>query len=170
MIELRQRSAALLGVLAVALLGAACSSQAQPQPTTPPLTAVAELRATAQPLQTAVSGAAGAAGALASGVARLQPENVARLVGTTLGVQMTVNVEPANVENTQVQRATFEGTDQSGAFGKLDQPARRSFALAGLQLARQAYSQAQIQLTIVDPSGNRLLAVSQAPGGEATFQ
>jgi hypothetical protein len=173
MIELRQRRTAVLAAMLIAVLGSACGTPQQSQ-SGAPATTIAAAQSTVAPAVTAAavvqSTAAPGATAFAGAFGRLQPENVARLMGTTMGVQMTIDVDPPNVENTQVTRATLNGTDQNGAFGKLDLPARRSFASAGLQLARQAYPQAQLELTIVDPSGTRLIAVTQAPGGEAAFQ
>jgi hypothetical protein len=157
----RQRRSGALGLLlAVGLLGAQACNPSVQNDARAAATAVAGIAATAQPVATEV----------ARRVGNLDPDNVGRLVGTVVGANVDIKLEPPNVPNTDVTHATLNGTDRSGAFGRLDVQARRSFAGAGLQLARQSYPNAQIDLTIVDGSGNKLLAVTYPPNGEPTFQ
>ncbi|HET6317286.1 MAG TPA: hypothetical protein VFG86_12570 [Chloroflexota bacterium] len=145
--------------LLIGLLAAACSPAAQSDARTA-ATAVAGLASSAQPVATEV----------ARRVGDLDPSNVGRLIGTVIGANVEITLEPQEVPNDQVTRATVNGIDRSGAFERLDVPARRSFASAGLQLARQSYPRAQIDMTIVDQSGNRLLAVTYPPDGQPAFQ
>jgi hypothetical protein len=157
----RQRN---LLVTALALVGAllggeACSTAAQNDARTA-ATAVAGLVATAQPAATEV----------ARRVGNLDPANVGRLIGTVIGANVDITIEPRGVPNEEVTHATLNGTDRSGAFGRLDTQARRSFASAGLQLARQSYPNAQIDMTILDGSGAPLLAVTYPPNGQPSFQ
>lgn len=145
----------LTGLLSTAACSAAVQNDARAA-----ATALAGLQATAQPVATEV----------ARQVGGLEPANLGRLIGTVMGATIEISTTPPDVSNDRVTQATLNGTDRSGAFGRLDVQARRSFANAGLQLARQSYPQAQIDLTIVDASGNRLLAVTYPPTGQPTFQ
>src|SRR4051812_28484687 len=131
---------------ALLLLGAGCtagSSSAAP-------TAVATTAATVQ--ATVASGAQGSAqnpgGRLGGGLVNLAPADLARLISTTMGAGIEIAATPPNVGNDQVTQATLTGTDRSGAWGRLDQQARQAFAGAGLQLARQAFPNAQIDLVV----------------------
>jgi|SRR6266508_5077830 len=158
----KRRQRHLHGAVLTLLIGSflmACSPAAQ-NDARAAATAVAGLTTSAQPVATEV----------ARRVGDLDPSNVGRLIGTVMGANVDITREPQGVPNEQVTRATLKGTDRSGAFERLDLPARRSFASAGLQLARQSYPQAQIEMTIVDGSGNRLLAVSYPPDGQPMFQ
>jgi hypothetical protein len=155
----RDLSVAALIILAGLLSTAACSVAAQDDARAA-ATALAGIQATAQPVATEV----------ARQVGGLEPANLGRLIGTIMGATIEITTTPPDVPNDSVTQATLNGTDRSGAFGRLDIPARRSFANAGLQLARQSYPQAEIDLTIVDAAGNRLLAVTYPPNGQPTFQ
>jgi hypothetical protein len=157
----RQRRLAAAMVLVLVLAGC---SQPAPQPVA---TAVAQaqatgvsVQATAQPIATRVAGA----------LTQLQPTDVGRLIGTTMGASIEITLTPPNGPNDQVTQATLTGTDRSGAFGRLDKQARVAFANAGFQLARQAYPRAQLDLHIVDTNGTPLLDASYPPGGSPTYQ
>jgi hypothetical protein len=147
--------ASLVGLMAAAACNPAAQNDARSVGT-----ALAGIQATVEPVATRVAGA----------VARLQPPDLGRLVGTTLGASVEVSIVPPDAANDQVTQATLTGRDGMGAFAKLDEQARRAVAGASLQLARQAYPRAQIDLTVVDGTGNRLLAASYPPDGQPTFQ
>ena len=175
----KRRQRQLHGGLAVLLvgsslaIGAACS-QAVQNDARSAATAIASAQATIQPLGTVLAGAQATVQPLATlvGVSapNLDPTNVGNLIGTVIGANVQITLEPQGVPNDRVTRAVLEGTDRSGAFGRLDPQARRSFAGAGLQLARQNYPNAQIEMVIVDQSGDRLLAVSYPANGQPAFQ
>ncbi len=168
MIKRRQRSLGLL-VAAVWALLAACSSPAGNTTTTAP-TAIATVAAVATSVAKVSATGQALAPGLSNGLTQLAPDNLGRLIGTTIGVSVEVSTTPANVSNDQVTQATLNGTDRSNVWVKLDQQARQAFAGAGLQLARQAYPKAQLEMTVVDTSGNRLLSASYPPGGTPSFQ
>jgi hypothetical protein len=161
MIKPRQRRRHLRALLLVAgvLCVAACSPAAS-NDVRSAATAFAGVQATVQPVSTRVADA----------LTRLQPTDLGRLIGTTMGATIEVSVTPPGAANDQVTQATLNGTDRTGAFGRLDEQARRSFAGAALQLARQAYPKATITLNVVDSSGARLLAATYPAGGQPAFQ
>jgi hypothetical protein len=154
----RRHLAALIGMAGV-LCAAACS-QAASNDVRSAATAFAGVQATVQPVSTRVADA----------LSRLQPSDLGRLIGTTMGANVEITLTPPGAPNDQVTQATLDGTDRTGAFGRLDDQARRSFAGAALQLARQAYPQATITLNVVDSSGTSLLAATYPPGGQPAFQ
>jgi hypothetical protein len=164
----RGQAPARLGMTALAastlLVLAACSSTATTTTTTAPPTAVGPPAANAQATPQSP------ASRVASGLANLAPTDVGRLIGTTIGASIDISTTPPNVGNADVTQATLNGTDRSGAWGKLDQQARQAFAGAGLELARQAFPHAQLDLMVVDTNGNRLLSASYPPGGQPTYQ
>jgi hypothetical protein len=150
-------------VVAATLLTAACTASSDnvaPTAASSAATAVAQVQATAEPVATRVAGA----------LTQLAPPDVGRLVGTTMGATIDITTAPPGAPNDQVTQATLSGIDQNGAFGRLDQQARRAFASAGLQLARQAYPRAQLDLTVDDANGGRLLSATYPPGGSPTYQ
>jgi len=147
-------------VLAAGVLGAAACSQAASNDVRSAATAFAGVQATAQPVTTRVADA----------LSRLQPTDLGRLIGTSLGATVEISITPPDVPNDQVTEASLNGTDRTGAFGRLDEQARRSFAGAALQLARQAYPKATITLNVVDGAGARLLAATYPAGGQPAFQ
>src|SRR4051812_2587977 len=114
--------------VSIGLLGAQGCSAAAQNDARSAATAFAGITATAQPMATEV----------ARQVGGLEPANLGRLVGTVMGANFEVSITPPGAPNDRVTQASLNGTDLSGAFGRLDVPARRSFAGAGLQLARQA--------------------------------
>jgi len=145
---------------AMLVLSACGAGATTPTPPTAVATLVANIQATAQPLANRVAG----------GLSNLPAPDVGRLIGTTMGASMEITTTPPDTPNDQVTEARLNGTDRSGAWGKLDQQARRAFAGAGLQLARQAFPHAQLDLTVVDTSGNQLLSASYPPDGQPSFQ
>jgi hypothetical protein len=154
----RRHVAALIGLAGV--LGAAACSQAASNDVRSAATAFAGVQATVQPVGTRVADA----------LSRLQPTDLGRLIGTTMGANVEITIAPPGAPNDQVTQATLNGTDRTGAFGRLDDQARRSFAGAALQLARQAYPKATITLKVVDGAGTSLLAATFPPGGQPEFQ
>jgi hypothetical protein len=162
----RQRHAwlATFGVLAALLAATACT-QTAPSSAQAVATAVngaqatIAVQATAQGLNSRIS----------SGLAQVQPQDVAKLIGTTMGATFEIATTPSDVPNDQVKQATLRGKD-NGAFGRLDQQARQAFAGAGLQVARQAFPTAQIDMNVDDASGNRLLTVTYPAGGSPSYQ
>jgi hypothetical protein len=162
----RQRHASLatFGILAALLAATACtqSTSGSSQVAATAVVAVQAtiaVAATSQGLNSRISG----------GLAQVQPQDVAKLIGTTMGATFEIATTPADVPNDQVKQATLHGKD-NGAFGRLDQQARQAFAGAGLQVARQAFPSAQIDLNVDDASGNRLLTVTYPAGGTPSFQ
>jgi len=144
---------------ALVVVTTACSQAAQNDARTA-ATAVAGLSATAQPV----------ASEIARRIGNLDPADVGRRIGTVMGSNVEITLEPSDVPNADVTHAVVHGTDRTGAFGRLDVQARQSFASAGLQLARQSYPNALIDLTIVDGAGSSLVAVTYPPNGPPVFQ
>ena len=177
----RQRSAWLVtfGVMAGLVAASACG-QVVPNSPQSAATAVVGAQATVaaqattfaipQPTLQAVGATAQALGSrIGSALAQIQPQDVARLIGTTMGATIEITTSPLGVPNDEVKQATLHGKD-NGAFGRLDQQAREAFAGAGLQVARQAFPAAQIDLNIDDASGNRLLTATYPAGGSPSYQ
>jgi hypothetical protein len=156
----QRRGLRAAAIVAAGMLSAAACSPAASNDVRSAATAFAGVQATAQPVATRVADA----------LTRLQPTDLGRLIGTTMGATIEISLSPPDVPNDQVTQATLNGTDRTGAFGRLDDQARRSFAGAALQLARQAYPRATITLNVVDSSGTRLLGATYPPGGEPAFQ
>jgi hypothetical protein len=147
------QAAATVVVGAQATIAAQATVLAIPQPT------IQAVQATTQALGSRIGGA----------LAQIQPQDVAKLIGTTMGATFDIDTSPTGVPNAEVKQATLHGKD-NGAFGRLDQPARQAFAGAGLQVARQAFPAAQIDLNVDDANGNRLLTATYPAGGSPSYQ
>src|SRR5207302_464885 len=142
------------------LIVAACSQSSPPTSAQSAATAVVGAQATIAAQATALPIAQGTvqsvqstsqalSGRIGGALLQLQPQDVARLISTTMGATIDITTSPADVGNADVKQATLHGKD-NGAFGRLDQQAREAFAGAGLSVARQAFPAAEIALNVDD--------------------
>ena len=92
------------------------------------------------------------------------------LDGLLAGASLAVETMPPDADNNAVTDVTIQGSDTSGALGRLAPAARQATASAALAAAAQYYPNATISLTVTDGSGATLVSGRKAAGQAPSVQ
>jgi hypothetical protein len=90
--------------------------------------------------------------------------------GSLPGTTVDFKVSPENADAASATDVAITATDADGTLGQMDARARQAATYAALLAAAQYYPHARISLTVVDGTGNAVIAATKPAGGQPSVQ